>query len=178
MTTAVRNDRMQQRFDLWDTDNDGKITRDDYQAEARRILKGFGEPEASPRARALVEAYTAMWDHLAAAAGVGPDGSLTPQQFQDVCEQEVFSHGPTGFASVVRPTIQAMVSIADTDGDNQINPQEFRNWLKAIGVDQTHADQAFQEIDTNGDGQLQIDELVSAVRRHNFGELDIPLLGR
>jgi Ca2+-binding EF-hand superfamily protein len=59
-----------------------------------------------------------------------------------------------------------------------VNPTEFATWLRAIGVDQSQANAAFQAIDTNGDGNLDSEELLEAIRQYHQGENDIPLLGR
>ncbi|MEV8096928.1 hypothetical protein [Kitasatospora sp. NPDC085879] len=48
MTTSVQLDRTQKRFDRWDVNGDGRIGRADWDAEAKRILKAFGEAPASP----------------------------------------------------------------------------------------------------------------------------------
>ncbi|WP_432089641.1 hypothetical protein [Streptomyces sp. bgisy095] len=43
MTSSVRLDRIQKRFDLWDVNGDGQIDRADWDAEAQHILQAFGE---------------------------------------------------------------------------------------------------------------------------------------
>lgn len=50
MTTAVRNDRLKQRFQKWDVNGNGYIERSDYEAEAQRIIKALGETPSSPKA--------------------------------------------------------------------------------------------------------------------------------
>lgn len=177
MTAAVKNDRLKKRFAKWDVNNNGRIEKSDYEAEARRIIDAFGEAPASPQARAVVDSFTSMFEYLATKAGVGPDGSMTEQQFIEVTEAQIFQEGDSGFNRVVRPTIAAIVGLCDTDGDGEVSPQEFGKWLDAIGVEPSAIDNAFRAIDVNGNGKLTVDELVHAVRDYHLGKLDVPLLG-
>ncbi|AHH95179.1 hypothetical protein GCM10010174_55560 [Kutzneria viridogrisea] len=177
MTTAVKNERLRKRFEKWDTNGDGQVDRADYLSEADRIVSAFGEDPSTPQARALKDAFAGMYDYLADKAGVGAAGSMSVDQFQEVVQAQLFAEGDAGFSRVVRPTISAIVGLCDVDGDGQINPEEFHKWLEAVGVDRSSAVESFRAIDTNGDGQLSVDELVQAVRDYHFGTLDVPLLG-
>lgn len=177
MTTATKNDRLKQRFQMWDVNGNGVIERSDFEEEAYRIIKAFGESPDSPRGRAVKDAFIGMFEYQAKEAGVGPHGRLTEEQFISVNERLMFQQGDAGFSRVLRPTIRAIVDLCDVDGDGLVNSAEFVTWLKAIGVDESEADNAFRQIDTSGDGQLSVEELLAAVRDFHFGKIDVPLLG-
>jgi Ca2+-binding EF-hand superfamily protein len=177
MTTAVKNERLELRFDKWDRNGNGRIERSDLEAEARRILEAFGESPSTPQGRALVESFTSTFEYLAERAGVGRDGALDRRQFTEVIEAEVFKGGDAGFGRVVRPMIQGILNVCDTDGDGEVSPDEFAKWLQAAGVSRAKAEESFRLIDTNGNGSLTVDELVAAVKAYHFGTLDVPLLG-
>ena len=177
MTTAVRNKRLELRFDKWDRNGNGRIERSDLEAEARRILDAFGESPSTPQGRAVLESFTSTFEYLAERAGVGRDGALDRQQFTKVIEAEVFKSGDAGFGRVVRPMIQAILNVCDTDGDGEVNPAEFTKWLTAVGVSRAKAEESFRLLDTNRSGSLTVDELVAAVKAFHFGTLDVPLLG-
>lgn len=177
MTTATQTKRLRQRFELWDTDHDGTVKRSDYEAEAVRTVKAFGESPDSPAGQQVISSYLGIWDYLAPRVGTGANGAINADQFISVIEHEMLSAGGAGFNKVLRTTIEAVVSLCDTDGDHMINPQEFRKWGKAIGLSQTEADQAFQKIDIDRDGHLDVDELINTVRDYHLGTSDVPLLG-
>lgn len=179
MTTASVHDiRLKRRFELWDSNGDGSIDKSDYETEARRILQSFGEQENSPKGRALMSAYLGMWDKLATKAKVGPQGQVSLDQFMRVSEQELVEGGDAGFDRNLRPTIEAIVDICDTDGDGEVNQQEFKRWMRAAGVDERQADQAFAQVDANANGHLTVEELVDAVRLYHQGKSEVNLLGR
>jgi Ca2+-binding EF-hand superfamily protein len=175
MTSKVQN-RIEQRFALWDTNGDGSLDRSDFEAEGKRITQAFGESESSPRGHAVIASYLGLWSAFAEAAGVSTDGSVTAEQVTAVGKQ-AFDKGAAGFAALARPTIRAIADLCDTDGDGQVSSEEFGRWLDAIGVDKSSADEAFSKIDSDGSGYLTVDELVDAIRAFHLGELDVPLLG-
>ncbi|GAA0221416.1 calcium binding protein CalD [Saccharothrix mutabilis subsp. mutabilis] len=177
MTTAVRNTRLEKRFEKWDVDGNGMIERSDLESEAQRIVAAFGESPQSPNGRAVVDSFRYTFDYLAEKAGVGPNGSLNQDQFLQVIEREVFAGGDAGFGRVVRPMIQAILNLCDTDGDGEVSEAEFGKWLKAVGVEPSRAREAFQQIDADGSGHLSVEELVQAVKAYHFGTLEAELLG-
>lgn len=103
--------------------------------------------------------------------------ALPVEQFVEVATTQMLNEGAAGFSNMLRPSIRAMVDLCDTDGDGQVNPQEFRKWLGAIGNDRIDAEEAFRKVDADGNGQLSVEELVAAVGKYHAGELDAPLLG-
>ncbi|GGJ72328.1 EF-hand domain-containing protein [Streptomyces brasiliensis] len=178
MTTSVQLDRIKKRFDSWDVNGDGRIDRSDCEAESKRILQALGEAPGSPRGRALIDAYLGMWYFFADKAGIDKgNGQLTPEQFNDIVKEHVLENGGADFGKVIKPTIQAMIKLADVDDDDQISPTEFKTWLDAMGVENIDSADAFRQMHANGDDQLSADELVQAVHAYHMGEIDVPLLG-
>ncbi|WP_018685759.1 EF-hand domain-containing protein [Actinokineospora enzanensis] len=177
MTASVQDIRLKRRFELWDNNGDGQIDKSDYETEARRILQGFGESETSPKGRALMSAYSHMWSTLEAKADTDNSGSVSLEEFIRVTEQEIVDAGNPGFDRNLRPAIEAIVDIADTDGDGEVNQAEFKRWMRAAGVDDGTADSAFQQLDANHSGALSVEEIVTAVRDYHQGKHDISLLG-
>ncbi|CAL9368499.1 Calerythrin [Nocardiopsis dassonvillei] len=175
MSVATKaSGRLEERFHLWDHNGNGVIERSDFEKEVQGILDRFGADASSPGAAALRAAYLGMFDRLAQAAGTD---RMDKEDFLRAAEAEIVSRGNAGFAEVLQPTIQAIMGIADTDGDGQISPAELERWFAAIGLGPDQARTAFEQIDTDGDGVLSVGELVAAVRDYHLGKNDIPLLG-
>ena len=173
-TPTITKDRLEQRFKLWDTNGDGVIDRSDFEAEAQQIVRAFGEDENTPHAAQVVTAFRQMWDYLSGQAGTS---SMSLEQFKQVSLNQIISQGDAGFARVLRPTIQAIATLCDTDGDGRIDSREFGNWLRAIGADPSRATELFRRVDADSDGYLSVDELVKAVQDYHQGNLDVSLLG-
>ncbi|HEX7307560.1 EF-hand domain-containing protein [Lentzea sp.] len=178
MTSVVSHENDVRRFEKWDADGDGFIGRGDYEAEARRIVAAFGETLNSGRGRAVMEALVVLHRRQAEAAGVGPGGAMTLEQYLAANQRLMFDRGDEGFDDLLRPTISAIADLCDTDRDGLVDKVELRRWLgSAVGLSDAASDAAFDRIDLDGDGVLTVDELVIAVREFHYGRLDISLLG-
>ncbi|MGH3250892.1 MAG: EF-hand domain-containing protein [Trebonia sp.] len=175
-TPTITRERLEKRFRLWDANHDGLIDRSDFETEASQLVRAFGEHENSPRASQVHSAFGQLWDYLAEKVGPGTT-SMTLDQFEKVSLQEIIIPGDAGFSKVLRPMIQAVAALCDTNGDNRIDPSEFGKWLRAIKADPAQADSLFRDVDANGDGYLSIDELVGAIQAYHEGKLDVSLLG-
>jgi Ca2+-binding EF-hand superfamily protein len=176
MTTALANDRLRQRFEKWDTDRNGVLERSDFEQEATRIARNFGTDINSPQGQQLHKAFTDLFDFQASQAGVPPNGGITLSQFVAVNEK-IMQQGESSFDRVLRPTVKALIDLCDDDHNGKINQNEYAKWLKAVGVDSSTARSTFSQIDTDGDGELSMNELLAAVRQFHFGKLEVPLLG-
>lgn len=175
MSVATKaSGRLEERFHLWDHNGNGVIERSDFEQEIQNILDRFGADPQGPGAAGLRAAYLGLFDRLAQAAGTD---QMSKEDFVRAAEAEIVSRGNAGFAEVLQPTIQAIMGIADTDGDGVISPVELERWFSAIGLSAEQAGTAFNRIDTDGDGSLSVGELVAAVRDYHLGKNDIPLLG-
>ncbi|GAA2796708.1 EF-hand domain-containing protein [Saccharopolyspora taberi] len=172
MTTAIANDRLQKRFDKWDVNGNGSLERADFDREAQNIAKAFGKDASSPEVQQLKDAFGGLFDYLAN----GSD-SIAKEQFLNVAGNLIFQEGEAGFNRALGPVVQGIIGLCDKNSDGQINAQEFANWLVGVGVSPDEAAEAFQKVDTNGNGQLSVDELLGAVRDYHFGRLEVELLG-
>lgn len=177
MTTAITTDRLRQRFAKWDVDGSGSLERADFEREADRVAGAFGADPRSREAKMLKEAFGNLFDYHAREAGVSGNGSVSEDQFLQINEKLMFSEGEASFNRVLRPVMEALVGLCDSDHDGRINQQEFIQWLKGVGVSESDARDAFRQIDTDGSGELTVEELLAAVRNFHYGKLDVPLLG-
>ncbi|CAM02479.1 Ca2+-binding EF-hand superfamily protein [Saccharopolyspora erythraea NRRL 2338] len=177
MTTAIASDRLKKRFDRWDFDGNGALERADFEKEAQHIAEAFGKDAGAAEVQTLKNAFGGLFDYLAKEAGVGSDGSLTEEQFIRVTENLIFEQGEASFNRVLGPVVKGIVGMCDKNADGQINADEFAAWLTALGMSKAEAAEAFNQVDTNGNGELSLDELLTAVRDFHFGRLDVELLG-
>jgi len=184
---TVQEQRLRQRFTLYDKDGDGKIGAADFQGEANRIVQGLGVSPSSP---ALVNTYTAMFPDPAKVIGGAGDllGGVTKaataavtvdvSQFVSLINTLMISAGEAGFNAFLAPTINAIAKVLDTDGDGMVKAPEYRSWYGAIGLSGDVADAAFNAVDTDGDGAVSVQEIVNAVRDFHFGKSNVAMLGQ
>ncbi|MFC4495098.1 EF-hand domain-containing protein [Streptomyces ovatisporus] len=152
-----------QAFDHWDEDGDGRITAADYRARAHRVIDAFSADPQSDRARAVTEAYMRLWERMAAALDVDKDGEISFAEYLN------WFHGHTkrngDFEEALVPALRTAFTLADADRDGRLDQEEFlRLTIAASGSDRDRAEQAFPQIDTDGDGWVVFDEYIDAIR--------------
>ncbi|MGI5472470.1 EF-hand domain-containing protein [Streptomyces sp. CA-132043] len=177
MTTAVANERLEKRFDKWDADGNGILEWGDFEQEAAKIAQNFGADARSKEAKTLREGFRNLFDHLTQAAGAPANGPLTRDQFMSVTQNLIFEGGEADFNRALGPVVKGIVGLCDKNSDGQINAGEFEAWLTGVGVAGSAAQEAFDKVDSNNDGELSVDELLAAVREYHFGRLNVELLG-
>ncbi|MCP3819997.1 EF-hand domain-containing protein [Streptomyces sp. A3M-1-3] len=126
-------ERIASRFAAFDRDRDGAVSVHDFREMAGVILAEFGESEHTASGRALVDGAERFWQGLADAADVDRDGRLTEEEFVRAATASLLDN-PEGFAYIVLPWVEASITIADTDGDGELTPAEWRRMLRAMNA--------------------------------------------
>lgn len=95
---------------------------------------------------------------------VNRDDRVSPKKFH----RGMISVFVTGdrFEAVFRPLAMAVATLCDTDGDGQINQDEFRAMQDSFGTVPTDTDAAFTALDTDKSGTITVDEYLVAVRQY------------
>ncbi|MEU9184383.1 EF-hand domain-containing protein [Streptomyces sp. NPDC048484] len=177
MSTEIANNRLKKRFEKWDTDGSGVLERSDFESEAAKIAENFGKSPGSPEVQALNDAFQGLFDHLVQEAGTSGQGSLTQDQFLGVTGNLIFSKGEADFNRALGPVVGAIIGLCDQNADGRISREEFASWLTAVGVGPDRAPGVFEQVDTDGNGELSQDELLAAVRDYHYGRSNVELLG-
>lgn len=125
------------RFDLYDADGDGRISRSDFERFVTQVASAFVLPETSPKVRAALSAQRRLWASLSERAGSAEQ--LTRRQFVTAA-QALRSGDAERFHSLVRSHVDTAVALADVHGDGRIEPATFISFMTAIGVPRHHAE--------------------------------------
>ncbi|MEU5849144.1 EF-hand domain-containing protein [Saccharopolyspora shandongensis] len=172
MANAIATERLRKRFAKWDVDGSGSLERSDFEREAAQIAQAFGKSATSPQARELTNAFVTMFEQVAQGAS-----SMSEEQFVAAAGKLVEGGAERKFDQLLGPVVKGVIGLADKNNDGHINGGEFATWLSAVGVDQSKTATLFQQIDTDGNGELSVDELLTVVRDFHYGRSDVELLG-
>lgn len=148
------------RFHILDSGGDGYVDRGDVEARAQRLLEGLAEPASTPRAAAVREGAAAFWLGLAKLAGIQDSDRLDQKAFVDalVRARELGTVG-----DLVGPSVEAHVALVDSDGDGSVSLEEFLRSQSVSGMPEADSRRAFEQLDRNGDGRLDVEEWQRAV---------------
>ncbi|KAH7867498.1 hypothetical protein Vadar_034279 [Vaccinium darrowii] len=134
---------MKKVFDKFDSNRDGKISREEYKAMLRALGKENMIRELSKIFRA---------------ADLNGDGYIDFKEFLEVHKKE---------GGVKTMDIQRAFRDFDSDGDGKISAEEVFELLKRIGEKCSLGDcrKMVRAVDANGDGVIDMDEFITMMTR-------------
>ena len=145
-----------------DMNNDGFISREDFELMAKRLVNSAGQI-SKEKTDEIFKAFLAIPDHL----GVKPGEKLPLEDAAKLANENYLS--PTA----QKPSVyhDTLFDCIDTNSDGTISMEEFEVYFKIIGHDMTDEEikHAFRTIDANGDGKISRDEFVAAAKDFYFG---------
>ncbi len=162
--------KLTRRFQTFDYDGDGLIERSDFETSAGRCADEFGHGGGSPARERLMELSLGLWDHLASVADSEDDGKISLGEYK-----KAFADGllvtEASFEQGYRPFLQAILAVADTDGDGMLAADEHVRWTGSLmRLPPADAREVVRRLDTDGDGLITADELLQAIHDFYFDE--------
>lgn len=145
-------------FHHLDHNHDGTLERGDLDAIAESVIAKGAWKADTPQAAHLRETHHELWAEMWSHMDEDCDGTVSRDEFVGFWKglgQDVKRRGLPPWAwRLVRSTFAAY----DHDGDGRITGEEYALYLQAIGSD-ADAAAAFAQLDLDGNGHLDLDEL-------------------
>ncbi len=171
MTADAIKRKLEQLFNATDANNDGYVEWADYQRIVDRYLTAFTIDKDERKGQTLQVTYQMYWLELLRHANRSQ--RLTRDEY--IAANRAASVDTSRF-NMVEGLPHAIVDIMDNDDDNEINKEEFAQFLQASGITAPHAMDTFTALDTDGDGRISRQEYVRSVREffHSGTDLKAP----
>ncbi|MEV0410520.1 EF-hand domain-containing protein [Streptomyces sp. NPDC050448] len=151
MVATVIENRAKKIFNNFDIDQDGSITKHDFDLMAKRLIDALDIQSSSAQGRGVADSYTKVWEELQRQADTNGNGHVTAEEYAAV-------FGTKDFVKVLDQASDAEFKAADTDGDGVLSQHELRRMLEAYGVPSSEIDNAVQALDQDGDGRISRQE--------------------
>lgn len=162
--------RLARRFRAHDHNQNGYLERRDFETSAVRMAEEFGHGPESPARQKLVEISLGLWEHLRKVADLDTDGRITLAEYKAAFAAGMLETAESFDAGYV-PYVNAVMAIADQDGDGKLTVSEEIRWMGSLmHVPEHVAREGFHRIDKDGDGFITASELLESIRGYYFDE--------
>lgn len=165
MVSSEYERRIADRFATFDQDGNGYIDRADFNVAAKALLAEFGTAARSDKGQALYLGAEAFWQGMAGIADRDGDQRITREEFVNGAVKRLRDN-PGRFAEIARPFLHAALVVADPDGDGAATVVDTARVLRILGVPEDIAQSAARALDTDGDGRIGENEIVTAFARY------------
>lgn len=167
--TAFLDRKLARRFRTYDSDGDGFIGREDFTQAGERTTKAFGLADDDPKAVRFHDTLIGLWEQLSSVTDQDHNGRISLEEYQ-----KAFANGlletPESFEEGYLPFLDALLAIADEDGDGKLTVEEHVTWTGAL-MNLSEADaRMIHDILSDDDELMSTDALLDAIREFYFSE--------
>ncbi|MEU9718256.1 EF-hand domain-containing protein [Streptomyces sp. NPDC047976] len=160
MDSAEYERKIAARFATFDQDGSGYIDREDFSTAAKAVLAEFGTAARSEKGQAVFNGAEAFWQGMAGIADVNGNQRVSREEFVTGAAKRLRDN-PERFAEIARPFLHAVIAVADEDGAGA-SPSAAARVLRVLGTEPGLAAQVAAALDTDGDGRISEDEILTA----------------
>ena len=167
--TAFLSRKLARRFRTYDSDGDGFIERADFTQAGERTTKAFGLADDDPKAVRFHHSLIGLWDRLSSAADLDCNGRISVEEYKKASAnglletQESFDEG-------YGPFLDALMAIADEDGDGKVTLEEHVTWTGALMNISERNSRSIHDMLSDEDGLLATQAMLDVIREYYFSE--------
>jgi Ca2+-binding EF-hand superfamily protein len=164
MLTDLQLRKLPRMFALNDNNGDGIISQEDFEEAARVLARLRGLAPGTPEYGDMHRTIMARWNTLREECDADGDNRVALKEWLAHWDTVLATEGE--YERVGKPFSVVVARTLDVDGDGNIAPGEYAQWLSRWGVDEKTARDCFARLDLNGDGHLSVDEFVTLVAEY------------
>jgi len=170
MLTDLQKKKLTRYFRVYDVDDNGTISLQDFERVAENVRALHGVDPLSPAHTGLRAGFMLRWNALATSADQDKDGRV------DLDEWLSYWDGVLGdearYEAEIATVTERLFEVFDTDEDGVLGADEFCNFYGVYGLKSALARQVFMDLDEDGDGRVTREELMAMA--HQFYRGDDP----
>lgn len=161
MLSELQKKKITKFFHMYDVNGDGIINKADFQKIIDNMSHIKGYKQGSSAYEAFANKYFSLWNELEKLADKNSNGEISKDEFLQYNENLIIHKD--SFNSVWGELGNYAFQIADSDGDEQITVEEYRDLLTAHNMNPSEAETIFSKLDLNGDGYISKQEFLQIV---------------
>lgn len=165
----VLDRKLDRVFGMLDFNRDGILGPEDLDTVAHQLGAAFGLRDDDPKVIRLRQAFGRLWPDVSRTAADG-DGLITNDEYRASMRASAVEDRD-GFLDRFATMTAAWLDIADTDADGLVSRDEYTAMFVAtVDAAPEALETAFAQLDRNGDGFLNTEEIRIAVEEFYTSE--------
>lgn len=163
MLSDFQRRKLTAQFRLNDLSGNGYMERADFEEYAARICQSLGLAPGSSEYEMVRAQTLESWDNEQLKAfDADGDGRISLEEH--IASYSVSLNDPALFQQLTVQYTQTILGLWDQDRDGKLNVDEYAKLLWCYGGQDQAAREAFRRLDRDGDGYLDVGEIVEAVK--------------
>jgi tellurite resistance protein TerC len=159
--TSDERAMLERRFEVIDTDGNGRWQREDLTLLTQRLCDAFGHTADSVPGRAVATGQLDLFDVLLRHMDTDGNQEISREEFVTGLGQEIADRA--AFDTAVHTVALTLVQAADRDRNGVLDSGEYADLAAVYGADAAEAAAAFDRLDLDRNGVLDTAELTVAI---------------
>jgi juvenile hormone diol kinase len=156
--TELQKRKLTVLFHHHDMDNDGFLSKADYEQFVKRVCEIQNYPAGSPQYEAMYAQNMAVWEHVRQVADKDKDNRVSLEEFLE--SYDVTLNDEKLYNQLVIQYGESTLALWDRDGDGRLSGVDWVALLGCYGIGEEAAREAFRHLDRDGSGYLTTEELM------------------
>lgn len=169
MLSELRKRKLAKRFNFYDVDGDGFLTKADWDRKARVLAQQRNLQPGTLEYENLQSIYNEEWERLKKFADINHDGRVSLDEWFEFIDSHITKEG---WIRQLGKWVDLMFESIDTDRNDGIDLQEFKVFYMSETSDETLTEEVFAKLDLNSNGYIDKHEMFQHLQ--DFYESDDP----
>jgi Ca2+-binding EF-hand superfamily protein len=175
MLTPMQELKQTRYFRLVDIDKNGYIEKSDWVKIGDNLAAIRGIAKGSDIHQAIQTQMDVIWNNLREYADKNNDFRISLEEWLTFEDEKVINCDEEWYDSYVNNIVRGLFAVLDANGDGVIGLDEYIHLMVSFRVQPSDAVEAFHKLDSDHNGEISKDELISAVREfHRGSDPDTP----
>lgn len=160
MLTQFQQSKLANLFAMYDSDKDGYITQSDLQRVVDTYAQICEWDKTSEQYKTFQHKFTTIrWQHMLQVADKNNDNQVSLDEYLTYCNELIDS--PADYEKEVKGIGAIAFSVFDRNQDEQLSLGEFRDFYRAINLDDALAPTLFGKLSLGDDALISKEQFVT-----------------
>ncbi|NEO93010.1 MAG: hypothetical protein F6K56_23390 [Moorea sp. SIO3G5] len=168
MLTEFQKQKLPRLFEMYDADNNGFIEQADFE----RFLETYSQLRSwepgSPNYNSFQSKLMSRWDSMQKFADTNRDNRISLEEWLKYIENILKDQGV--YEAEIRGIAGFVFSVFDTNGDDQLDLEEYRQFYRTSGHDENMANEVFKRLNFKDDDSITKEKHIELIDQFFYSE--------